>query len=295
MDYKELYQKGDFEGILKESEGKKDAESLFYRISAYLALGKGKEAQKTLLDNRDLLFSSKPSLTLKANFEIDFDLEDFEQAYEDLDYYRNAPYASQEVEEALAALPKKIRDAERASLLEKNHPEEDLDGLLQNPDPYLALGALRQLGQEGIAGHEKALVSLLSSSAPKDVRSFALQVLLAHGYGEEVEFLTEKGVLHLVPKDLMNPYEEKNALSLRKMLSTLQEVSLASVCTQILDQLCLSCFPDYPFSGKPLSLELEALLHLGREYLGQKEEAGEEVEEETSRLRALLSQASPLP
>ena len=295
MDLKELYRKGDYPAILKESEGAKDEEALFYRISAYLALGRGKEAQKALLENRERLFARKPALTLKANFEIDFSLGDFEQAYADLDYYRNAPYASQEVEEALLSLPKKIRDAERASLLQRNHPEEDLDGLLQSSDPYLALGALRQLGQEGISGHEEALVSLLSSSAPKDVRSFALQVLLAHGYGEEVAFPTEKGVLRLIPKDLMNPYEEKNALSLRKMLSTLQDVSLSSVCTQILDQLCLSCFPDYPFSGRPLSLELEALLHLGREYLGQKEEADPKVEEETSRLRLLLWQATPLP
>ena len=191
----------------------------------------------------------------------------------------------------------RIREEEKAYLLQSVHKEEDLDALLESKDPYLALGALSQIGKEGIQGHEEALEKLLvSPSSPHDVKVFALEVLVAHDYPKEVTYLDMDSRVTLVPKDAENPFEERNALSLRKLLATLSDVSLASVCTQLLDQLALSCFPSYPFSGKPLSLESEALISLGREYLGQaQEEISEEAEQEKTRFKVLLSRYPRLP
>lgn len=293
---KELCRKGDYASVIKLSEGKLDPESLLCRLSAFLGLGEGEKALGLLLAKRGDLFSYKPAATMKANFEIRFLLGQFEEAYEDLEYYRNAPYVSQEIEEALSYYPKKIREEEKAYLLQKRHPEQDLDALLSSSDPYLALGALSQIGKEGIQGHEQALEKLLLSPCPHDVKVFALEVLVAHGYPKEVTFLDGEERTTLVPKEVENPFQERNASSLRKLLATLQDVSLASVCTQLLDQLALSCFPSYPFSGRPLSLESEALLSLGREYLGYPgEPISEEAEGEKNRFRLLLAKYPRLP
>ena len=294
---KELYEKGEYSRLLEETEGKLDPTSLFYKISALLSLNRAQEALDALILNREGLFKAKPALTLKYDFELRFSLGQFEQAYQDLEFYRNAPYVSQEIEEALSSLPKRIREEEKAYLLQSVHKEEDLDALLESKDPYLALGALSQIGKDGIQGHEEALEKLLvSPSSPHDVKVFALEVLVAHDYPKEVTYLDMDSRVTLVPKDVENPFEERNALSLRKLLATLSDVSLASVCTQLLDQLALSCFPSYPFSGKPLSLESEALISLGREYLRQaQEEISEEAEQEKTRFKVLLSRYPRLP
>ena len=294
-DCKKLFDEGRYFEALKESEGTEDPSLLFLRLSCLIRLGKNEEALKELLKNRASLFSFRPLMAMKSDFELRFALKEFDEAYEDLSYFSNLPYVSQEVEEALRSYPKIIRAEEKASLLEGTSQGKSLSLSLSSKDPYAVLGALSQIGKQGIAGYEKQIEGILVSALPHDVRAFALEVLVACHYPKEVRFDDGDEVVSLLPSALKNPFEEENYQNLRKMLLTLQDASLSNVCLNLADQLSLSCYPSFPFAEKPLSLLTEALLSLGREYLGDPETKEEAVEEEKKRLKALLAKHPPLP
>ncbi len=292
---KRLYESGEYEALLKSSEGSDEPEAILLRISALLALGRQKEGLETLLKNREELFKAKPGLTMKSNFEIRFALEQFDEAREDLEFYKNAPYVSQAVEEALSSYPGIIRNEEKAALLRAYSPIEDYDKALQSKDPFALLGTLNQMGKKGIKGHEEAVKKLLSNpDVHPDVRSFALQLLSWWAYPEAVGFLFEGKVVSIVPKDISDPFINEKSQWLKKEYSSLQDLSLGKVCSGLVDQLCLTQYPFFPFE-KEKELEFDALLSLGQDYLGYPPKGlTAEALEEKNRLSELLKKHPPL-
>ncbi len=292
---KRLYESGEYEALLKSSEGSDEPEAILLRISALLALGRQKEGLETLLKNREKLFKAKPGLTMKSNFEIRFALEQFDEAREDLEFYKNAPYVSQAVEEALSSYPEIIRNEEKAALLRAYSPIEDYDKALQSKDPFALLGTLNQMGKKGIKGHEEAVKELLSNpDVHPDVRSFALQLLSWWAYPEAVGFLFEGKVVSIVPKDISDPFINEKSQWLKKEYSSLQDLSLGKVCSGLVDQLCLTQYPFFPFE-KEKELEFDALLSLGQDYLGYPPKGlTAEALEEKNRLSELLKKHPPL-
>lgn len=291
----DLFEGGDFEKVLELTENSIDPKEIFVRISSYIELGKREEALKALLDHREPLFKARPIMTMRADFELRFALNQFDEAYDDLGYFNNLPYVSQEVEEALRAFPKIIREEEKASLLQGQGKEKDLRALLNSSDPYAVLGALSQIGNKRLKGYEAEIEKILVSSPYADVKSFALEVLVAEGYDKEVRFLNGEDELRIIPKELCSPFDEPGYANLRKMLKTLKDSSLQSVCVKLLDQIALSSFPHYPFKEGPLSSELEALISLGKEYLGEPGEGDEGLKKEMDRFKAILAKHPPLP
>lgn len=292
---KKLYEKGDYEALLKASEGMNEPEALLLRISALLSLGRPKEGLQTLLKNREALFKAKPGLTMKSNFEIRFALEQFDEARQDLEFYKNAPYVSQEVEEALSSYPGIIRNEEKAALLRAYSPIENYDEALKSKDPYALLGTLNQMGKKGVKGHEEAVKKLLSNpDVHPDVRSFALQLLSWWGYQEEVDFLFEGKIISIVPKGISDPFIKEESQWLKKEFSALQDLSLGKVCSGLVDQLCLTQYPFFPFKEEK-ELEFDALLSLGQEYLGYSPKSlTKEALDERNRLSELLKKHPPL-
>lgn len=292
---KELYEKGEYEALLNASELSTDPETLLLRISAYLALNRPKEALELLLKHRDELFAFRPGLTMKTNFEIDFALAEFDKAREDLEYYRNAPYVSQAIEEALSSYPKIIREEEKAALLRGYAPIEDFSLSLKSKDPFAVLGALNRLGKGGISGHEGQIEEILiSKDIHPDVRSFALQLLCAWNYPKKVAFLSDDGIVEITPKDIVDPFSDPNAKWLKEEFSKLQDLSLGKVCSNLLDQLCLVCYPSTPLKGDS-ALEYDALLALGEEYLGYPSmPLTEEAAAEKQRFSEVLERHPPL-
>ena len=125
---KSLMDRKEYELVIKLTEKTDDMNFLFYRISAFLALGKGEEALSTIKNNRKIL-QGDPSLLIKIHIEILCLLNKFEEAEKEIAYYQNMPYVSQEVEEMLRDLPKYIKEEEKKSFYGKTY---DIDELHEN-------------------------------------------------------------------------------------------------------------------------------------------------------------------
>ena len=97
---KSLIDQKNYDLVIKLTETSTSSNDLFYRISAFICLGKYEEALYVIQDNQKTLEINLASL-INAHINLLCALNRFDQAYTTLDYYANLPYQSQVVEELL--------------------------------------------------------------------------------------------------------------------------------------------------------------------------------------------------
>ncbi|MGM9813886.1 MAG: hypothetical protein ACI32C_03160 [Candidatus Enteromonas sp.] len=270
IDWKGLAEKGDYQEIIAHGKEAISASDHFYLASAYLALGRGKEAMDLLLSKRDFLWKENPALLLKANFETRFALNEFDEAYEDLQYFSNLNYVSQEIEEILRSLPKRIRLEELSGGKKTEVDEVEVHRILQTErDPSTLLAYLNALKKSDLMPYFSDLHNLLASDEVEDdVKSYVLMLCSAHH--DEVTVSFEKGGKRftLIPAEVRMPYSTESYRKMRNRILEIKDTSLSSLCGELLDQTVLALYPD-PYEVEDLEVEEEALKALALAYLGQ--------------------------
>ncbi|MCR5348306.1 MAG: hypothetical protein K6E59_01700 [Bacilli bacterium] len=246
-------------------------EELFLRVSALLEKGKGNEAIQTLVSHREELFSLNPLLTLKANFETRFALGQFDEAEEDLAQFVLLPYASQRVEEALAALPSTIQAMRLSS---KQSATPDLEKALESlasPSSDLeilsALNALKKVGE--LEDYEGLVAELLTGPWHNDVKTYALMLLSAKGCQKKVTLVKNGERFTLVPAKIGSPYGLPEYKRLRDQIMALNDSSLSQTAGELLDLYALSWYPRRFLLPDEEKNFLPALLGVAKGYLGQ--------------------------
>lgn len=272
---KTLYSEGRLLELLEETRGKEDPESIFYAISAYLGLNQADSGLALLLKHRQSLYKQKPMLTIKTDFELRFALKQFDEAYEDLSFFENEPYMSQEVEETLRALPKMIREQEKGASLSKSYSQDEIEKMLSSPNDFEVLSALAHLGRAGVYPFMEEVENICSSSRHHDLKAFALEILIKEKDPRKIKFVTKEGELELMPSLMTSPYQNEGFLETAKSLfSYSKDPSLCEIARSLLDQIALSAFPSYPFMEGKIEERVKALFLLAASYLeGKKVEA----------------------
>jgi hypothetical protein len=266
---KSLLDRRQYDLILSLTEGSADPEALVYRISSLLATGKGQEAMALITLHREKLFAFNPVLTLRTDFELRFINKQFDEAYEDLKYFSDKPYVSQEVEELLRALPGLIRTNERNQELAKRYAPGDIIRILRTSrDDYEVLSLLNYLQGSSINQYAAYLKEILVSERHPSVKTYALLLLVSTGYGEEVTFHKNGKVYHLVPKKLAPPYVGEAFNGFARYLEALAtDPSVGSIALSLLNDYILDVYPEAVVTSAEDPLLATALIRLARSYL----------------------------
>ncbi len=266
---KSLIDRQQYDLVLSLTAGSADPEALVYRVSALLAKGEGKEAQELLTLNRDKLYAFNPYLTLRTDFELRFINKEFEAAYEDLKYFSEKPYVSQEVEELLRDLPGLIRTNERNQELAKKYSPEDIIRILRtSKDDYEVLSLLNYLQGSSIKQYSAYLKEILVSERHPSVKTYALLLLVSTGYEEEVTFHKNGKVYHLVPKQLDPPYVGEAFNGFARYLEALAtDPSVGSIALNLLNDYIMDVYPEAVVTKAEDPLLATALIKLSRQYL----------------------------
>ena len=140
---KTLMDQKNYDLVIKLTENSNDAISLFYRLSALLAVGKSKEALN-LIKTKRLIMQKRLALLIKFHIEILCLLKRFDEAYEELKYYEELPYESQEVEEVIRSMPVYIRNEEK-QVYAAPIDEDQLRAMLINGNDGEILAALDRI------------------------------------------------------------------------------------------------------------------------------------------------------
>lgn len=202
---KTLMDNKNYELVVKLTDNTEDYLSLFYRMSALLALGRIEEALGVIDKHKNVLLY-KPSLLIKFHIEILCLLGRFDDAFNALTDYKELPYESQETEELLSSMTDYIRQEEKKSYQTQHIDEDDVRKSLfsDNDDEVIfALNAVRKMSLETFL---LPILKILRSHKSQFVRSFALLLLVDFKYDKEVDYLHIDKLIKVVPAKLDKPF-----------------------------------------------------------------------------------------
>lgn len=267
---KSLMDRKDYELVIKLTENSIDLNYLFYRISAFLALGRGEEALSVIKNNRKILEADLP-LLMKIHIEILCLLSNFDEAYEEIKYYENLPYVSQEVEEVLRDLPKYIRQQEKNSLSSNFVSNDELKKRLASDDQNVVLPSLDLLRDRDINMFLDDIQRILKDFPKQSIRSFALLLLVQKSINKDFKFNHMGEEIIVNPSKLEPPFigDEFNSF-VRELQNELKNPAANENAIQILSSYIIYTYP--------IKLEInyavliEALRSISFEYLRIDEE-----------------------
>ena len=243
---KTLMDRKQYDLVIKLTENSDDSLSLFYRISALLAVGQSKEALNVINNHRTIL-QSKLALLVKIHIEILCLLEMFDEAYVQLSYYEELPYESQEVEEMLKTMKEYIRKEERNNYKKHSLSEDEIFAKLMSKNPDEVLAALDSLKNQKLDNYLLALLRIMRSFPKQVVRTFALLLLVNEKYDKEIEFLYHNQLIKVVPSSLEEPFLVKGFKSLEELSYAFQSMyhdpSIALNAMQIISSYLLYNYP----------------------------------------------------
>lgn len=265
---KEAFEKKDYFKVLELTKESKDYEGILYHLSALMGLSRFTEAIAYLKQNQDILYSNNPLRTLDTCFSLRFYLKQFDEAYDDLAEFNDYPYVSQAVEEALRALPKRIRAEEKASY--KGNKKKDIDLDPKRSEEAL-LEDLSLIQVEEIPQYIPQLRTLVASLGKDGARTYALLLLLAGEDSKEIRFLKNGSEFVLTPKELTRPFSDQNHRQFLDIIaSKSKDPSLLNVALKLYSQAVLSAYPDNLLEDGKLDDYALSFLSLGASYLNSE-------------------------
>ncbi len=265
---KSLMDKKEYELVLKLTENSTDRTYLFYRISAFLATGQALESLAVIENNRQEL-EKDLSILLKIHIEILCLLNRFDDAYKELERYKNLPYFSQQVEELLASMPNYIREEERKSLSSKTLDDEQVKTLLHSQETNDAIIGLDLVRERDINKYLDDLRWVMVNHNSQSIRSFALLVLVQKEVDGIFRFKHIDKVIEVNPKELTPPFvgEPFNTI-VKRLTIEFNDQSLSENAIQILSTHIMFIYPEE--INYSMDEIIEALFQISSRYLHSK-------------------------
>ena len=268
---KTLMDKKDYDLVIKLTENSIDPTFLFYRISAFLALGKPLDSLSVIENNKEVL-QKDLYLLLKVHIEILCILGRFEDAYSELERYKNLPYVSQQVEELLASLPKYIREEERKLFASKEMDDGKVRKLLRSSELNDSIIALDIIRDRDINRYLDDLRWALVNHPTQSIRSFSLFVLVQKGVDSMFNFKHIDKIISVNPKTLTPPFVGEPFNTIVKRLGVeINNPSISENAIQILSTHIMFIYPEQiSYSDDEV---IEALYQISHRYLKSESES----------------------
>lgn len=240
---KSIFDKQDYDLVIKLTKTSSDPDDLFYCLSAYLSLNRIDDAL-ALIKEKHLLLEKRLPMLMKSHIELLCLKGNYEEAYQQVDYYKNLPYYSQEAEEILKDLPKMIRDYERKSYRSSINDDE-IEKLLLSKSEQDVLFGLDALREKELSPYYLYINKILTSFPKQLVRSFCLLLLVNKKVDHNFKFLHIDKLIEVNPIKLNPPFDDTSFNNIKKKMQELyKDVSLSESALQILSTYLIYIYPD---------------------------------------------------
>ena len=295
---KTLMDKKQYDLVIELTKNSTDINDLVFRISAFLASGKGQEALSVIENNRQIL-QGDLSLLMKVHIEILCLLNMFDKAYEEAEYYKNLPYVSQQTEEMLELLPKMIREEEKKQYASHNFSDDELRKRLMSDDEHLVLPTVDLLRDKDLNLFLKEIKHILTEFPIQSIRSFTLLLCVQKKLDQNLSFNHMGQIIEVNPSNLEPPFigDEFNSF-LRYFQSEVKDPVVSENAIQIFSSFIIYIYPETVEISYPV-LAI-ALKHIAYEYLrmddvkdlskvcAEKNVSEEEVKELIRRIKSCI-------
>lgn len=269
---KSLFDKKQYSLIIEITKDSIDDVSMFYRLSALVALAKYQEALMLIENNREIYEKSLLAL-MRIHFEILAELKLFDKAYDEVKHYQDLSYVSQEVEEYLSSLPTIVRNAERHVSATMDLSQSKIESVLSSSkDDYEILMILDYLKNQKLTPYLSLLIKLMSGGKHHPyVATFALLLLVDNKYDKKVTIKKLDQSFEVIPSKLIPPYtgEKYNRFTL-EMGNVIKDPSLASCAINLFNEYIILSYPQEVLTNDNRFL-LATFMEIAREYLHSDE------------------------
>ena len=263
---KTLIEKKQYKLVLDLTKNNLDIDAISFRISAYLGLGQLEEALQ-LIKKYQSKFKDGLFNIMRVHFEVLLTLKKYDEAFEELKYYQNLPYISQEVEEYLNEANSMIHAYERHdNKTQKRSKDEIISILKHEEDSLVLLAALNDIREYNINEFADLLIWFMKrKNINAFVATYPLLLLVHGGYDQTVSFTKNAKLYSVVPKNLEPPFVNKNYQSVIRIVEQVaKDPAISEVALSLLNELIIILYPDNIFdieknllSGALLSLAYE--------------------------------------
>ena len=270
---KSLIDQKKYDLVIKLTETSTTSNDLFYRISAFIFLGKYEDALYVIQDHQKTLESNLVAL-INAHINLLCALNRFEQAYSALNYYSNLPYQSQIVEETLRKMPEVISKEEKKQSSIKYYDDDQLSEMLTSKVDENVLLALDVIKSRDILSFLPELSKILLNYPRETIKSYTLMLLVQKEVDRKLQINKGGKILEINPKYINPPFSNPvfNEV-VRYFDHSLKNLSLSQTATQLFSQYCIYLYPEE--LDKDPKLYCLVFYDLASEYMASPLDAGE--------------------
>ena len=262
-----LFDKKEFDLVIKLTRNSDNVDDLFYCLSAYLSLNQVEEAIQ-LIDEKKVVLQTRLPMLMKTHVELLCMAKKFDEAYKIIKEYENMPYFSQEAEEILKTLPNIVRQYEISLYQHHDYNEDELVKALLNSDSNIVIGALDALRDKDITPYLIYISKILISFPKQSIRSFALLLLVQKELNKTLKFNHMGKIIEVNPSKLKAPFVDSEFTDLTaKLIEAYKDSSLSTNALQILSTYLIYIYPEEVDYQDPMLIE--ALRIVTSEYLKQ--------------------------
>lgn len=264
-----LFNKKQYDLIIKLTELSNDPKERFLRISSLVSLAKIDQALDEIEKYQSLIEAKYPYQLMKLHFELLLSKQLYDEARLALRHYENLPYVSQEVEEFMQEMKTRIEDEARPKARKTYSMDEICDTLEKETNQGVISQVIFSLKDYNINNYIDSLkIFIVREDVHPNFRTYALILLVDNKYDEDVNFLSLNGVITVNPSKLFPPFMSKEFNEVCRLISLKgeQNVTLVETALHLFNCFIIDTYPIniYDKSAEELS---DAFIYIGKKYL----------------------------
>lgn len=267
-----LFQKKEYDLVIKLTELSLEPKERFLRISSFVSLGKIDQALDEIEKYQKLIEGKYPFQLMKLHFELLLSKKLYDEARIALTHYENLPYISQEVEEYMVEMKKRIEDEAHPKAKKAFDLDEICDVLEKETDQSKISQVIFSLKDYNINIYIDSLkIFLTREDVHPNFRTYGLILLVDAKYDEEISFLSLKGIVKVNPKKLFPPFMSEPFNNVCRLISEKaeQNVTLTQTALHLFNCFIIDTYPIdiYKRGEEELS---SAFIYIAKSYLNIK-------------------------
>lgn len=295
-DLNSLFEKKQYELIIDLTKSSNDPKERFMRLSCFIMLGKDDLALKEIDEKRELFETHFPQKLMKLHFEILLKNKMFDEAKIMLKHYQELPYISQNVEEFLRDMPKRIEDEEHHK--EKYFSIDEICEILEKEtDNGVISEVVFSLKKYNLNTYIDSLrIFLTRKEVNPNFRTYGLILLVDNKYDEDVMFLSKDGLLKINPNKITPPFTSPAFNKITELVFKLSErnVTLQETALHLVNCLVMDVYPnDINFDTNENMAQ--AFIALGSDYIKQNYETlSPNIEKLKQKIKDIIESTPPI-
>ena len=262
-----LFNKKEYDLVIKLTELSNDPKDLFLRISSYIALGKTDAALDTIEKYQTLIETKFPFQLMRLHFELLLSKQLFDEANSALKHYENLPYISQEVEEFMRDMKQRIIDESHPKGTKTVNLDEIYDVLEISTDQSKISQVIFSLKNYNLNIYIDSLkIFLTREDVHPNFRTYALILLVDNKYDENIKFLSLNGVVEVNPAKLFPMSKQFNEVCKLITIKAEQNITLTETALHLFNCFIIDTYPTNIYQDGTEELA-KAFIHIAKSYL----------------------------